>query len=433
MNKKLFAVLLSCATAANLYAQEDNNQEATSTKSGFNHWSVQAHSGFNFLQGVDNNGYGYVDGYNLNGLVGGQLEYTFTPYWGLGFDFTWNHNNQRWYKDELYNFSIFASINASNWLAPHRQWRRFSAYINMGFGTCLTAWRDAFYIDKATGEKHYIEDETRFSRPFIQPGLNLEYNITNRFAVSLSGDAMIGLTKADNTSTMAFHPTADGGNILLMCAAGLRYKFGGERNIRNVIPADFMTASTDNGCCDELRKLLDDYKAAQDRRMDSLTNAMNDEIAGLKSETKSLKNDLRETQDSLEALKHRCRVYVNKPSTEDLNTINTAMAKLRFETAKAIIMPGSFANLDRIVDLMKKHPTWHAKIEGHTDNVGDDVFNQKLSDDRAAAVVQYLANKGISVSRLSSQGFGETRPVADNKTEYGRAKNRRVELEVIVK
>lgn len=432
MNKKLFAVLLSCVTAANLYAQEDNNQETTSTKSGFNHWSVQARGGLSLMSYAETPREDYFKGksYNANALL--TLEYTFTPLWGMGFDAGWVNNNQSNYNNHIYTFNLFASINLSNWLSPNRKWRRFNSYLNVGIGGPLTSYSNAYYLED--GEKHYLEDDTRWARPFFKPGLLAEYDFHNSWAVGLYMDVLTGMTRQNNhENSLCIHPTENGGRVILLGGLSARYKFGGERNIRNVIPADFMTASTDNGCCDELKKLLDDYKAAQDKRMDSLTNAMNDEIADLKSETKSLRKDLRETQDSLEALKHRCRVYVNKPSAEDLNTINTAMAKLRFETAKAIIMPGSFANLDRIVDLMKKHPTWHAKIEGHTDNVGDDVFNQKLSDDRAAAVVQYLANKGISVSRLSSQGFGETRPVADNKTEYGRAKNRRVELEVIVK
>ena len=68
------------------------------------------------------------------------------------------------------------------------------------------------------------------------------------------------------------------------------------------------------------------------------------------------------------------------------------------------------------------------QIEGNTDNVGDDNKNLKLSQDRAAAVKKYLVNKGIAEDRLTAIGFGETRPIADNKTAAGRSKNRRVDL-----
>jgi outer membrane protein OmpA-like peptidoglycan-associated protein len=73
------------------------------------------------------------------------------------------------------------------------------------------------------------------------------------------------------------------------------------------------------------------------------------------------------------------------------------------------------------------------QINGHTDNVGKPADNLTLSNNRAKAVVAYLASKGIETSRLQSKGFGETRPVSDNNTEEGRAKNRRTELQVISK
>ncbi|MBL7694911.1 MAG: OmpA family protein, partial [Ferruginibacter sp.] len=70
------------------------------------------------------------------------------------------------------------------------------------------------------------------------------------------------------------------------------------------------------------------------------------------------------------------------------------------------------------------------QIDGHTDDVGKDENNQTLSENRAAAVKAYLVSKGIEESRLASAGYGETKPVADNKTAAGRAKNRRVEMSV---
>ena len=79
---------------------------------------------------------------------------------------------------------------------------------------------------------------------------------------------------------------------------------------------------------------------------------------------------------------------------------------------------------------MKENPTYHLAISGHTDDVGNDEYNQTLSDKRAAAVRRYLINQGIDENRMTSHGYGETRPIADNKTKQGRALNRRVEFEV---
>lgn len=84
--------------------------------------------------------------------------------------------------------------------------------------------------------------------------------------------------------------------------------------------------------------------------------------------------------------------------------------------------------LNQIVAVLKEKPDWKMAIEGHTDNIGGESFNQTLSEKRAKSVVDYLTNAGIEASRLSSSGKGLSSPIEKNNTEFGRAKNRRVEL-----
>lgn len=84
--------------------------------------------------------------------------------------------------------------------------------------------------------------------------------------------------------------------------------------------------------------------------------------------------------------------------------------------------------LDSLVQLLEAHKTLMADISGHTDNTGNDSYNLKLSHDRAAAVATYLIGNNISRDRISFKGLGSARPIADNKTEQGRRKNRRVEI-----
>ena len=84
--------------------------------------------------------------------------------------------------------------------------------------------------------------------------------------------------------------------------------------------------------------------------------------------------------------------------------------------------------MNSVVAILKDNPTYKVNIDGHTDNVGKDEMNQTLSDNRAAAVKVYFVSKGIDESRLTSTGYGESKPLADNKTAAGRAKNRRVEM-----
>ena len=102
-----------------------------------------------------------------------------------------------------------------------------------------------------------------------------------------------------------------------------------------------------------------------------------------------------------------------------------------FDVNKFDLKPESEAELDILVQLMNDNPTLKIQISGHTDNVGKPTDNLLLSNNRAKAVVNYLVSKNISPQRLTAKGFGETQPVADNKTEDGRALNRRTEMKVI--
>ena len=101
-----------------------------------------------------------------------------------------------------------------------------------------------------------------------------------------------------------------------------------------------------------------------------------------------------------------------------------------FETNKFQLDPKSQAELDKIVQLLNDNPTLKIEISGYTDNVGKPSDNLSLSNNRAKSVVTYLIGKGIAAQRVVAKGYGETKPVADNTTEDGKAKNRRTELKV---
>lgn len=104
-----------------------------------------------------------------------------------------------------------------------------------------------------------------------------------------------------------------------------------------------------------------------------------------------------------------------------------------FETGKAVLKKESMTTLDKIVDIMNEYSAYNISIEGHTDNTGKADKNLTLSKDRAASVKEYLVSKGISASRMDSEGYGQERPVAENKTAAGRAQNRRVDMELKMK
>jgi len=101
---------------------------------------------------------------------------------------------------------------------------------------------------------------------------------------------------------------------------------------------------------------------------------------------------------------------------------------VNFVTNSAELTHDSEATLDRVAESLRDWGRVKVEIEGHTDNVDDDAYNMTLSQRRAESVREYLVRKGIAPSRLTARGYGETRPIASNETEAGRAKNRRVEL-----
>lgn len=110
--------------------------------------------------------------------------------------------------------------------------------------------------------------------------------------------------------------------------------------------------------------------------------------------------------------------------------LNRAARNCFFATGSSALLPASFPTLNQVAQVLQRDSTLHLMITGHTDNIGRRGSNQRLSENRAKAVLDYLVSKGISPTHLNSAGFGDTRPIADNRTTVGRASNRRVEIKI---
>ena len=109
----------------------------------------------------------------------------------------------------------------------------------------------------------------------------------------------------------------------------------------------------------------------------------------------------------------------------------TLNADANFDFDKADLKPAGKANLDQFMSGLAGAKVTGITVVGHTDSVGSDAYNQKLSEKRASSVANYLTSKGVPAAAIQASGKGESQPVADNATKAGRATNRRVEVEAM--
>lgn len=113
---------------------------------------------------------------------------------------------------------------------------------------------------------------------------------------------------------------------------------------------------------------------------------------------------------------------------KQLDAAGKVALQVNFATDRTEVLPDSLPQIEQVAALLKQDPSLQLAVNGHTDDSGDAAHNQTLSEGRAKSVVALLTAKGIDAARLTAAGFGSTQPVADNGTEEGKAKNRRVEL-----
>ena len=117
--------------------------------------------------------------------------------------------------------------------------------------------------------------------------------------------------------------------------------------------------------------------------------------------------------------------------TKKLKKVQNEKGPIKFKTGKAEIDPSCDKSMIAIAAIMADYPGFQVQVDGHTDNVGNPEANKKLSQERADAVVKYLVDKkSVEAKRLSAKGFGDSQPIADNKSKKGQAKNRRVDFTV---
>jgi outer membrane protein OmpA-like peptidoglycan-associated protein len=132
------------------------------------------------------------------------------------------------------------------------------------------------------------------------------------------------------------------------------------------------------------------------------------------------------------AVREKLRNQLNSvlATSETARGLIVNMSDVLFDTGKYTLKPGTQVSLAKVAGILLAYPGLKVQVEGYTDSVGGDDFNQKLSENRAGAVKDFLISQGVSQNNITSQGFGKNNPVADNSTSAGRAQNRRVNLVV---
>ena len=115
----------------------------------------------------------------------------------------------------------------------------------------------------------------------------------------------------------------------------------------------------------------------------------------------------------------------------DKNTLEEAFKNLEFASGQSQMKEESKLNLDKIIEILNRNPSFRLLIVGHTDNTGDAKANTQLSLERANAVKNYMVSKGLNTDRFITKGYGPDRPIADNKIDTGKQKNRRVEMTIV--
>lgn len=149
------------------------------------------------------------------------------------------------------------------------------------------------------------------------------------------------------------------------------------------------------------------------------------------SDDKGLKPMMAEPEPIVEEVVEREIVVLTEVKFEEAKVDQKiVLNNIIFETGKSALLKESYSELDHLIDILNEFPNMHIEITGHTDNLGAEEFNLKLSTERAKAVVDYLVSKNIPAERLDVEGHGSAQPVRSNATEEGRHLNRRVEFTI---
>jgi len=263
-------------------------------------------------------------------------------------------------------------------------WQRWSEPVNMGSKVNTEDW-DSYYVLDAKGEYGYLSSSLNSLGESDVVRVKLAEEVRPKPVVLISGKVFNAKTKEPMSAEIEYENLSDGLN------AGVAVSNPQTGEYRIVLPYE-----KNYGFMAYAEKFI----------------SVSDNL------------DLTQVAEYKEIQRDLYLVPLEVGSTIRLNNIF-------FDFGKATLRPESYPELDRLVGYMSKNSKMQIELSGHTDNVGSDDANLKLSDDRAKVVTEYLLSKEVKLERVQAKGYGETKPIGTNDTEEGRQVNRRVEFTIL--
>ncbi len=395
--------------------------------SNYNHWSIGIKGGLDYYRikpdegksdwsksEMHRNNVGWV-------LPAVTIDYTVNPYYGFGIEGGWYTYNREGLKASTMDFVLTNEFNLSNLLAPTRQgfWKKSTFYGTAALGV-------AFYQKKPQGDSKY-----KGVSPVGVLGLEYNYNFGSVVALIIEGQY-----RSYFVDNLGIAPRTTGNNDGFVANIGLRFKFhkSDKSHVRDASVKDYYTELYTTEKPD--MSAYDAKIIALEEQINGLNGHINTNsgnIRNLQEQVTKLNN--REIQEAKkeqtavltleDKIKHLENQLSDKASSTDV--VEIAFSEILFNTNSASLAKESEYALSRILQTIKNNQGKKIRIFGYTDNTGSLATNQRLSQQRAEAVKNYLVSNGVSASSIVEvKGMGPSNPVADNATVEGRAQNRRV-------
>lgn len=442
---KQSALAAALLMSGSLYAQDSIKVAATDIKpfspaSSFRTWSFGINAGVlsptlpfgknDFSRWKPQLGYGaYIQKQIIPALgikaayMGGKLEGNNNEPWRSGIEPTSPYES---FETSIkYSGSLSAQLNLGNIYYMNRR-NVMIPYVNAGAGILgynidLTDKSGQVSKFKNSGNVNEVFFPVGVGAKFnLSPGLNLDLGYTMNF---VDGDNLDGYHNSPQDDKFSF------GHLGLEFALGPKSK--PQLAVYNPVAAMESDYISRNAL---LQSQLESERAANAQRMAQMDAEWKKFLSDTDKDGVSDHFDkCPNTPEGTQVDGSGCPLKITNTTTkvvvteEDRRVVAEAIRNLEFDFGKATIRSKSFESLNRVADLLKTKD-FSLKLAGHTDNVGSNAANLKLSKDRAESVKAYLVGQGANPSRIEATGYGESQPIASNKTNAGRQKNRRVEF-----